>query len=130
MPSSQLDPLIFEQPAHELCARILGLIGASRFARGQQHARFDFDQQRGHQQILRCEFEILGANLVDIGQVLHRQRRHRNVEHVEVLLANQIQQQIKRPLERFQKNFECVGRNVQIIGQPEQRLAVEPGQRN
>ena len=62
--------------------------------------------------------------------VLHRQRRHRDVKHVEVLLADQIEQQVERPLEGFEKDFERVRRDVEVVRQTKQRLAVESGERD
>ena len=57
---------------------------------------------------------LLGADLVDVRQVLDRQRRHRDVEDVEVLLADQVEQQVQRSLERLEEHLERVGRDVEI----------------
>ena len=124
----ELHALVLEQPAYEFGTRVLGVFSAVGLAHGQQHARLDLDQQRGHQQIFGRQLEILGANLIDVRQILQRQRRHRDIEHVEMLLANQIEQQVERPFERLKKNLERIGRNVQIVGKPEQRLAIQPGE--
>src|SRR4029450_175720 len=58
------------------------------------------------------------------------ERRHRNIEHVEMLLANQIEQQVEWPFERLKKNLKRIGRDVQVVWESEQRLAVKPGQRD
>ena len=94
----------------------------------QQHARLDLDQHSGHRQILGREFEIRLADLVDVAQVLPREPRHRDVEDVEVLLPDQVEQQVERPLEGLEEDLERIGRDVEVGRQREQRLAVEPGE--
>ena len=82
----QLHLLVFEQPAHQLGARILGLGAVGALLRRQQHARLDLDQHRRHQQVFGGELEIACADLLDVVEVLARHVRHRDVEDVEVLL--------------------------------------------
>ena len=65
------------------------------------------------------------ANFVHIDQVLTRQPCHGNVQDVEVLLANQVQQQIQRAFKGLQKNLQRIRRDVQILRHGKQRLAVE-----
>ncbi|MCY1354972.1 hypothetical protein D9M69_413730 [compost metagenome] len=59
-----------------------------------------------------------------------RDLRHRDVEDVEVLLADQVQQQVQRAFERFQEDLERIGRDVQVLRQLEQRLAVQARERH
>ena len=66
---------------------------------------------------------------LDVAQVLAGELGHRDVEHVDVLPADQIQQQVERALERLEEHFERLRRNVQILRQLEQRLAVDAGDR-
>src|SRR5690606_27275576 len=74
------------------------------------------------------QLKVLAADLFDIGQVLTRDIRHGYVQHIEILLADQVQQKIQRTLEGFQKDFEGVRRDVEILRQVEQRLAVQASQ--
>ncbi len=126
----ELHLLVFEQAAHEFGARVFGFLAGIGLLDRQQHARLDLDQHRRHQQIFGREFEIGLAQLVDVAEVLHGDIRHRDVEHVEVLLADQVQQQIQRAFERFEEDFERVRRDVQIRRQLEERLAVQARERN
>ena len=123
--SAELDPLVFDQPARELGARIFHFLAAVGLLHRQQHPRLDRDQQRGHQQVFGSEFEIVAADLVDVGEVLARDLGHRNVEDVEVLPTDQVQQHVQRALEGVEENLQGVGRNVQILRQPQHRLAVQ-----
>jgi hypothetical protein len=93
----------------------------------QQQSRLDRHQHRRHDQVLGRQLQVGGAHRLDVFQVLARERRHRNVEDVEILLANQVQQQVERALERLQDHFQRIGRDVEILGDLDHRLAVEPG---
>ena len=126
----QLDLFVFEQAANQFGSRILGFIAVRCLLGRQQHARLDLDQHRGHQQVFGGEFEIGLANLVDVAEVLPRQPGHRDVEDVEVLLADQVEQQVQRAFERFQEDLERLGRDVQVVRQGEQRFAIQAGERN
>ena len=76
------------------------------------------------------EIEVGLADLLDVGQVLARHARHRNVEDVEVLAPDQVQQQIERPFEGLEEHLQRIRRDVQVGGQREQRLAVQPRHRD
>ena len=121
----QFDALVFQQPAYQFGAGIFSFLTRCGFAWRQQHARLDFNQHRGHQQVFGGEFQIAAANLFDIDQVLARDAGHWNVQDVEVLLADQVEQQVERTFEGFEKNFQCVGRDVEILRHGEQRFAIE-----
>jgi hypothetical protein len=71
---------------------------------------------------------LVFADLVDVDQILARHLGHRDVEDVEVLLADQVEQQVQRPLEGVEEDLEGVGRDVQIQRQLHHRLAVKAGQ--
>ena len=120
----ELHLFVFEQSAHQFGARVLFFGVLARRPR-QQHARLDLEQHRGHQQVFGGELEVGGPHRLDVLEVLRGERRHRHVEDVEVGLADQVQQQIQRPLEGFQEDLQRVGRNIQVFGQFEQGLAVD-----
>src|SRR5256885_12993074 len=79
-----------------------------------QHARLDLDEHGRHQQVLGRQLEVAAADLVDIAHVLARHVQHGNVEDVEVLLADQVQQQVQRPFEGFEEDLQRIGRDVQV----------------
>ena len=124
-PRSGLHAFIFEQPANELRARVFHLFAGQRWRLRQKEPRFDFDQHRRHQQVFGRELELRTAHHFDVAQILTRELRHRNVENVDILLANKIQEQVQRTLEGFKENFERFRRNVQIVRHLQQRLAVD-----
>ena len=122
--------LVFQQAAHQFGTRVAGFFAVQRLARWQQHARLDLYQHRRHQQILCRQFQVAAAHLVHIRQVLARECGHRDVKDVEVLLADQIQQQVQRPLKGLQNHLQRVWRDVQVSRQCKQRLAIQAGQRH
>jgi len=63
----------------------------------------------------------------DIADVLPGDFCNRNVEYVEVLSPNQVQQEIQRSLECVQKNFQRIGRDIQVIRQFQQRFPAHGG---
>src|SRR5262249_55482776 len=107
-----LDPLVLDQSAYQLRARVL-LHVATGWTR-KKHARLDLDQHGRHQQILGGKLETASAHQLDVFQVLAREPDHRNVENVDVFLADEVQQQIEGPLELLEENFQCVGWNVEV----------------
>jgi len=62
---------------------------------------------------------------VDVLEVLARQLRHRDVEHIQVLLADQVQQKVERAFEALQDDLQRIRRDVQILRHREHRLAVD-----
>ena len=124
-----LHALVFEEAAHELRARILRLLARRRRRLGQQQARLDLDQHRGHQQVLGGELELRASHHLDVAQVLARELRHRDVEHVDVLLADEVEQQVERPLERLEEDLERLRRDVEVVRQLVERLAVDARER-
>src|SRR5260363_220671 len=93
---------------------------ATQLRQGVQRARSALDAY-----IFSREFKIARADALNILQILARELGHWNIEHIEVLPANQIQQQIERPLKGFKKNFKRIGRNIEIARQLKERLAVQ-----
>ena len=109
----QFHLFVGQQAAHQFRARVgffFGLLG--RF--GQQQPRFDFNQHRRHQQIFRRQIKLFRVHLRDIGQILLGNPHHRNIQHVDILLADKVQQQVQRPFKAVQHNLQGVGRNKQI----------------
>jgi hypothetical protein len=122
----QLHALVLDEAAHQLGTRVFGLVGALHLLGWQQHARLDLDEHRRHQQVLGGQLEVVLADLIDVGQVLARDVGQRDVEDVEVLLADQVEQQVERALEGVEEDLEGIGRDVQVGGHGEQRLAIQP----
>ena len=113
----ELHLLVLEQAAHQLGARVVGLLAVGALARRQQHARLDLDQHRRHQQVVAGELEVARADLLDVGQVLPRHARQRDVEDVEVLPPDQVEQQVERALEGLEEDLERIGRDVEVVRQ-------------
>ena len=124
-----LHPLVLQQPADQLGARIVGLGSGGGGGFGSSRRDLDLDQHRGHQQVLGGELELRATHHLDVVEVLPRQLRHRDVEHVDVLPADQVQQQVERTLEGLEEDFERLGRDVQVPRHLQHRLAVDPGHR-
>ena len=89
----------------------------------QQHPRLDFGERRRHQQILRCQRHIELLHHLQIGEVLLGNQRHRNIQHIKILFANQIDEHIQRPGKRLQQYPQRIRRNKQILRQLHHRLA-------
>ncbi|MCY1240081.1 hypothetical protein D9M72_529100 [compost metagenome] len=54
---------------------------------------------------------------------------HGNVEDVDVLLADQVEQQVERALEGFEEDLQRIRRDIEILRQLGHRLAVDQGER-
>ena len=96
----------------------------------QQHARLDLREHRGHQQVLARQLQLQVGHQLDVLHVLARDLGDRDVEDVEVLLADQVQQQVERTLERLQEHLQRIGRDVEIARQLGHRLAFDDGERH
>ena len=84
------------QPVDQFRARILLLFGRRQRIARQQHLRLDVNQHRRHVNEFGRDVHIQLAQLFDVGQILRGDLRDRNVVDVDVLLANQIEQQVER----------------------------------
>ena len=93
--------LILEQPAHELRARIVPLlvIAATR----QQHLHLDAQQSRRHLEIFGCLAE---TQRVDAKEELLADARDGNVRDLDLLFADEREQQVERPREVLQLDDE------------------------
>jgi hypothetical protein len=65
---------------------------------------------------------------VDVVHVLAGDFRDGNVEDVEVLPADQVQQQVQRTLESLEDHLQRIRRDVQVLGDLQHRLPVHDGQ--
>ncbi len=91
-----LEALVLQQAVHQFLARILGSV-ALGFQGGiarQQHFGLDMDQGRRHVDELRAQIDIHFARFVHILQVLRGDGRDGDILDVDLLLADQIQQQV------------------------------------
>ena len=86
--------LVLEQPSHELGARIFPLL---LVAVRQQHLRLDAQQPRGHLEILGG---LVESERPDAHDELLADARDGNVVDVELLFANEREEQVERARER------------------------------
>jgi hypothetical protein len=97
--------LVLQQPPHQLGARVLELALRSGPPR-QQHLRLDAYQRRRHLQELARPVQPQLLHVPYRAQELLSDLRDRDVENVDILLADQVQQQIERAREPVQLNDE------------------------
>ena len=109
-----------------------GSSSSPRFVDGarQQHARLDLGQRRGHHQVLAGELELHFLHQLDVLHVLARDLGDRDVEDVEVLPADQVQQQVERTFERLEEHLERLRRDVEILRHLGDGLAIDDGERH
>ena len=96
-----LELLVLEQPPHQRVARILflALDAGGRLGARQQHLRLDVDERRGHHQEFARDVEVQLLHQLDRVEVLLRDERDRDVVDVDLVLPDEVQQQVERPLE-------------------------------
>ena len=94
-----LEALVLEQPLHQLAPRVFGVAAedVAGIAR-QQRLRLDVNQQRGHVDELARRVHVGLLQLMRVVEKLAGDARNRNVVDVDVLLADQVEQQIERPV--------------------------------
>ena len=91
----RLKALVLKQPVDQLQSWIFfsrGRIGIAR----QQHLRLDVDQQRRRVDELGGNIHIELLHRLHVFQVLLGDLRNRDVVDVDVLLANEVEQQVER----------------------------------
>ena len=115
-----LERLVLEQPAHELGAGVRPFDGhlaldRGRFFLGQKQARLQLQQRRRHHKELAGDVEVDLAHPLDVLQVLLGDQCDRNVEDVDLVLADQVQQQIQRAFEAGQRDHERVAGGAQCV---------------
>jgi len=112
----RLELLVLEEATDERVARILFFafdVGRGLGAR-QQHLRLDVDERGGHEQELAGDVEIQLLHQGDRVEVLRRDERDRDVVDAHLVLANEVQQQIERPLEVRQLDRKGVRRRLEV----------------
>ena len=118
-----LESLVFLESANQFRAGIVLFLAVSRRSR-QQHSRLDLGQRRRHDQVFSGQFELHVLHELDVARVLDGDFGYGNVEDIQVLPPDQIQQQIQRAFEGFEKDLESVGRDIEIPGQLGNRFAL------
>jgi hypothetical protein len=102
---------MLEQAAHERFARILFRLVLLRGIRArQQRSRLEVNERRCHDEKLARHVEIQLLHQREIGEVLLGDQRDRYVVDVHLALANEMNQQIERPLERIELDLVRVRR--------------------
>ena len=95
--------LILEKPAHALGTRVLFLLQDVVFLPGrrarEQHLGLDVCERSRHHQVLARHVDAQNAHQGQVLEVLFGDEADRNVEDVELMLLNQVQEQVERPLE-------------------------------
>src|SRR6185437_3469796 len=93
--SGGLELLVLDQPVHQFRARVfLRFRGDGRIAR-QQHLRLDVNQDRGHVDELGRNINVQFSEAFYVGQILRSDLRDGDVVNVDVLLADEIEQEIE-----------------------------------
>ena len=123
--SRHLHLFILKQTTGKFGLRIGNLFAGIGVRHRKQQLAFDLHEMRGHRKIFGRKFQIAFADQLHIAHVLFRNDRHRNLHDVELLPSDEIQEQIQRAFEAFQKHTQCVGRNVQTLRHLKERLTVQ-----
>ncbi len=99
------DLFILEEPAHELSTRILVLrVPMPR----QEHLGLDVDEPGRHLDEFSGVVQILGFDPFDGGQELTGDPGDGDFEDIDVLLTDEVQQQVERPLKALDVDDEKV----------------------
>jgi hypothetical protein len=91
--------LVLEQAAHQIGPRVVLVLAA---AAREEHLRLDTHQDRGHLEELAGALELEPLGAADRDEELLGDLGDRDVEDVDVLLADQVQQQVERAVEALQ----------------------------
>jgi hypothetical protein len=106
---------VLDQPPHERIARVSLLFHArQRFRTWQEHFRLDVNQSRRHHQEFARDVEIQLLHHVNCLQVLRSNQRDGNVVDIDVVLFDEVQQQIERPLEVIELDGKGFGRRFEL----------------
>src|SRR6185312_6521306 len=93
-----LELLVFEQPLHQLLARVHRLLARQDGIGGEHHFALDLYQGGGDHQELGRHLHVQLAQRGEIVQVLGGDGRNRDVVNVNIATADEVQQQVKRSL--------------------------------
>ena len=97
--------LILEQAQDQLRARIglllvrLGVVRRGVRVGRQEHLRLDVRERRRHQQVLSRDVEVEVLHHAEVREVPVGDEGDGEVEDLELVLLNQVQEQVERPLE-------------------------------
>ncbi len=94
---------MLEQAVDKFVAGVVLRVGGSKRIAWQQHLRLDVDQHRSHVDELGGYIHVEVAYTLDIRKVLRRDPGDGNVVDVDVLLADQVEQQVERAFVDFAK---------------------------
>ena len=87
---------MLKQPVDQFVPRIVLFISLRQRIARQQHLRFNVNKYGSHVNKISSHVNVQLANLFDVGQILRRDAGNRDIVNVDVLLADQVQQQVKR----------------------------------
>ena len=80
--------------------------------------------------VFGSQFQLQLLHQGNVVQVLVGDLHQRQVEDIEVLSADQVEQQIQGAFEGIQVDFQGLGGDVQVFRQVDHRLAMQHGQRH
>src|SRR6185295_16031742 len=80
----------------------------------QQHLRLDVNQRRRHDEELARDIEIQLLHQMDRVEVLSRDERDGDVANLQLVLLDEMEKQIERPLEVFELDGKRVGRRFEV----------------
>ena len=112
----RLEFLVLEEPADERIPRILRLAlhPGRRFRPRQQHPGLDVNQRRRHDQELARHVQVELLHELNRVQVLRGDERDRDVVDADLVLPDEVQQQVERPLEVIEPDGDRVDRRFEI----------------
>src|SRR6266850_924250 len=94
----ELELLVLDELPHEVGPRIL-LLGSARGGARQERLRLDVDEGRRHQEVLPRELEVELFHQEEVRVVLPGDLDDRDIVDVDLVDADQVQQEIERSLE-------------------------------
>jgi len=94
---------VLKQSIDKFVARVILRVWCSERIARQQHFRLDVDQHRRHVDELGGNVHVEFAYALDISEVLRRDPGNGDVVNVDVLLADQVEQQVERSFINFAK---------------------------
>ena len=113
-----LERLVLQQLAHQFRSRVeaQALLLAFLLRRGrQEHTRLDFHQRRGHHHELARNIRVELGEHLDVGDVLLGDPGDGDVVDVHLVPADQVQQQIERPVVDVQVDAVVGGHVIQRV---------------
>ena len=112
-----LEALVLLQAAHQLGARIVLVLAVRAGGRGSSMRDLISASIAAISRYSPASSSCRSAITLDVLHVLARDLGDRDVEDVEVLAADQVQQQVERAFERLQEHLQRIRRDVQVARQ-------------